>query len=468
MSKQTTPHRGFTLIELLVVIAIIAILAAILFPVFNKAREKARQTACSNNMRQLLLAVQVYQQDHDNYFPPANEVWEAVAFPPASLRCPTFSKDKPGYGYVRWLGGAMLGQEGMPKAQECVVMTDCKEKDRLIQYQANVDFRHTGKAVVGYADGHIALQKPTEVMIPAIGKYELIEKWCSAWWGQTSATFRKTLGTQYPNSGQNKDVKIPDSYGWESNVFDDYYNTNYGSIYASGSARGVIVNGFGTPTSTTTALSVDEPYLRWPVPEDGRSITAGGQWLLSIPKWITPMSGTSYSLISPTNDPGSISGRVEVAVLDNAYNTIIRFQLNMSGDTATYNVIGATTENLVTVQDAVAVLANNFGISQFRNRYCYKYAIPEAGGESYYGWPETVPQHSLLIMGNGDGNIIVNFSSTGAEELNGMTVVRPGAGSDVLHPRWIEFRVTNANTVGNGHFRMANTSIGGGCYWNAE
>jgi prepilin-type N-terminal cleavage/methylation domain-containing protein/prepilin-type processing-associated H-X9-DG protein len=57
--------RGFTLIELLVVIAIIAILAAILFPVFAKAREKARQTSCLNNCRQLATAFVMYAQDYD-------------------------------------------------------------------------------------------------------------------------------------------------------------------------------------------------------------------------------------------------------------------------------------------------------------------------------------------------------------------------------------------------------------------
>jgi prepilin-type N-terminal cleavage/methylation domain-containing protein/prepilin-type processing-associated H-X9-DG protein len=57
--------RGFTLIELLVVIAIIAILAAILFPVFAKAREKARQTTCLNNIKQLCTAVLQYAQDYD-------------------------------------------------------------------------------------------------------------------------------------------------------------------------------------------------------------------------------------------------------------------------------------------------------------------------------------------------------------------------------------------------------------------
>ncbi len=61
--------RGFTLVELLVVIAIIAILAAILFPVFSRAREKARQASCASNLKQLALAVMMYAQDYDDVLP---------------------------------------------------------------------------------------------------------------------------------------------------------------------------------------------------------------------------------------------------------------------------------------------------------------------------------------------------------------------------------------------------------------
>jgi prepilin-type N-terminal cleavage/methylation domain-containing protein len=76
-SFRTTATRagrdrcGFTLIELLVVIAIIAILAAILFPVFAQVREKARQTSCLSNLKQLGTAMLMYVADHDGYFPPA-------------------------------------------------------------------------------------------------------------------------------------------------------------------------------------------------------------------------------------------------------------------------------------------------------------------------------------------------------------------------------------------------------------
>ncbi len=69
--KQANPRfpHGFTLIELLVVIAIIAILAAILFPVFSKVREKARLTNCISNMKQQGLAVMQYVQDYDERYP---------------------------------------------------------------------------------------------------------------------------------------------------------------------------------------------------------------------------------------------------------------------------------------------------------------------------------------------------------------------------------------------------------------
>jgi len=85
--------RGFTLIELLVVIAIIAILAAILFPVFAKAREKARQTSCLSNAKQISLGIMMYMADYDQRTPQArfgdvviagtseHVTWKRVIFP---------------------------------------------------------------------------------------------------------------------------------------------------------------------------------------------------------------------------------------------------------------------------------------------------------------------------------------------------------------------------------------------------
>lgn len=71
LQELSLMKRGFTLIELLVVIAIIAILTAMLCPVFARAREKARQSSCLSNVKQISLAVLLYSDDHDGLTPPA-------------------------------------------------------------------------------------------------------------------------------------------------------------------------------------------------------------------------------------------------------------------------------------------------------------------------------------------------------------------------------------------------------------
>jgi prepilin-type N-terminal cleavage/methylation domain-containing protein/prepilin-type processing-associated H-X9-DG protein len=87
---------GFTLIEILVVIVIIALLAGILFPVFSQSREKARASSCLSNQKQIGLALKMYLQDNDGYFPP-HESWRdghvfaasrTMRCPDVSVRCP--------------------------------------------------------------------------------------------------------------------------------------------------------------------------------------------------------------------------------------------------------------------------------------------------------------------------------------------------------------------------------------------
>jgi prepilin-type N-terminal cleavage/methylation domain-containing protein len=86
-------RNGFTLIELLVVIAIIAILAAILFPVFAQAREAARKTSCLSNTKQVGLAVMMYVQDYDETFAPNLYTQGAKAYTYIDLHVPYMKND---------------------------------------------------------------------------------------------------------------------------------------------------------------------------------------------------------------------------------------------------------------------------------------------------------------------------------------------------------------------------------------
>ncbi len=95
MSRRRSP-QAFTLIELLVVIAIIAILAAILFPVFQKVRENARRTTCTSNMKQFALSILMYANDNDEGLMPASvDSWcigpKAIAQNPSLIGTPTIS-----------------------------------------------------------------------------------------------------------------------------------------------------------------------------------------------------------------------------------------------------------------------------------------------------------------------------------------------------------------------------------------
>ncbi len=149
-----TNQKGFTLIELLVVIAIIAILAAILFPVFARAREKARQSTCTSNQRQIAASMQMYAQDHEETLPSSSTVWNDLKVDAGVLVCPTKGKATAvAYGYSGIVASKSIGTFADPS--NALLLADSQTFDNLIWALPNVDMRHSNSAIAAYLDGHV-------------------------------------------------------------------------------------------------------------------------------------------------------------------------------------------------------------------------------------------------------------------------------------------------------------------------
>jgi type II secretory pathway pseudopilin PulG len=145
---------------------IIAILAAILFPVFAKAREKARQTSCINNQKQITTAGLMYAQDHDEMMPGADVFWGAISIDKGVLKCPTKSRLANGYVYANLVAGKALGE--LPNPDTTAVCGDgatTTVQAATTVYEATYDgaayltadydaTRHGGRMVASYLDGH--------------------------------------------------------------------------------------------------------------------------------------------------------------------------------------------------------------------------------------------------------------------------------------------------------------------------
>ncbi|MEI6519537.1 MAG: prepilin-type N-terminal cleavage/methylation domain-containing protein [bacterium] len=157
-----TSRRGFTLIELLVVIAIIAILAAILFPVFARAREKARQTTCTSNQRQIVASVQMFAQDHEETLPGTATIWNDIKVDSGVIVCPSLGKSYPN-GYVYFSGAASQSIGSFSDPTNVGITADGLNKSSANSADKNIGYtrddldakRHSNSLIVSYADGHV-------------------------------------------------------------------------------------------------------------------------------------------------------------------------------------------------------------------------------------------------------------------------------------------------------------------------
>ena len=175
-------RKGFTLIELLVVIAIIAILAAILFPVFAKAREKARQASCLSNLKQLILGGLMYSQDYDEMVPAQTMSASTEGYPmwydlfapylknEQLRKCPSAVGNALGYGWHVQIPKTGWALGAIPKPSETILCCDvnssrgfwragigsCPSGDCV---NGQFEPRHNDVGNCAFADGHVKALK---------------------------------------------------------------------------------------------------------------------------------------------------------------------------------------------------------------------------------------------------------------------------------------------------------------------
>jgi prepilin-type N-terminal cleavage/methylation domain-containing protein/prepilin-type processing-associated H-X9-DG protein len=196
---SVSSRRGFTLIELLVVIAIIAILAAILFPVFAKAREKARQTACLSNQRQFVMGAQMYEQDNNETMPPAANWNSTLGLSGKVLQCQDATHaGAADYLYLGGLNGTTnillsnreVGTVTDPtvtpafidrytgSSQIYVVQTLAAGLNLKTDLLNSTNTPHNNGAMVAFLDGHVAYELATALtpmfFLPDVAPTDLV------------------------------------------------------------------------------------------------------------------------------------------------------------------------------------------------------------------------------------------------------------------------------------------------------
>jgi prepilin-type processing-associated H-X9-DG protein len=289
---------------------IIAILAAILFPVFAKAREKARQTSCLNNQRQIVLAGQLYAQEHDELMPTVETFWGAINLDRAILQCPTAgTKIANGYVYSTFVAGRAMGELSEPSTTMVICDGIGKTAPNVCKAPADIDWRHLNRTIASFMDGHVDMTQT--YTIDWFGGVQEVADLTSP--AVTSPATTITYNAAGPGAG---------TYALDLSTVSAYtgkvYRTQVGT-------RGYAL--FQDPTTINTT-TMRAPFT---------AVTKTGSW------------AQTYTLVGGGNDSGPVEPNLKEATAGSSNENWWRCNDHVNGSSILVNFSDPGTQHLLTV-----------------------------------------------------------------------------------------------------------------------
>jgi len=415
MQHCSRQGRGFTLIELLVVIAIIAVLAAILFPVFAKARAKANQTSCLSNMKQMTLAILMFADDNQSEFPGAEWAQDIDEYV-GNRRIFTCPADEKGAGHVSYSYGALLvtpDGNGVrtsalmnPSEVGCLVDGTSKEFPDCTIYpngpgqKGDIISRHSLN--ISYADGHAKSLASKFSTLDQDSSSNLLNRAFYlgggyGWVKNPAGGIKPASGTAFSDytslvvggSTTTMDLAMAAVAGWNANEGNDAENGNY---FGSSEYQDAVFNGsdayaghhvtgassFKTSTDGTgTMICVAKDALVMIVAKNSKIpasyFPGNAKGVMNRAKARAIWGGTLCPNGEGNGGHGSVEKKIHVysralyevggAAKSGTYEYFSEFVLGDPGDKAKDEVITSSAQRFITNAEVVAAVAKDpYGI----------------------------------------------------------------------------------------------------------
>lgn len=445
---------GFTLIELIVVIGIITVLAAILFPVISSARQKANQSSCLNNVRQIAIAIQIYTNDNNNIFPSMTTIWQGLNLSNKTYICPAIGKKlQNGYGYNYSLNNQLLSDaDNITNPSQIVEVADCRKNSlypNIISTPGDIDYRHNGFASFGFVDGHVCSLNSCP-NLPLFSYVDLAASWLPI-----------PIGSQYsPGWAYNAvdDGALQKIYpGWTTNQSGQMSLWAWDGIGKENDVKPAPCINMACTNYTANGTPGTNPIDLW----TSCSLPGDPQYPYSSYRLLSGQHYHSWQLnlfmmlfnivnLAGNDDPTQFNCDPYICIQDEKGNNLAKLEWKVTGASTSENVNGS----LILNGNVISTYSNGVRAFDLMSPLQESFIFP---GMSQWGYAGGA--FNLQITGYDNGNIYCFITRPGYQILNCSANVPSSA--DATRPAKLTFSCGCGNLPdGGGNFLIFQTNLG--------